>query len=204
MEMTDWEEKLSPLMREKLAKIGEITPEEKERIKDQEKIKSLLAEFYKGEINADGLWQRLKESKTLTLKEAQLNLINSLSLGSSLSEVQKRKEGILAIENLKEEQNTSVLELNLNLIEALQKRFKEEMDQVYNNLKVQVERNPQLRVQQQQVKTKQGQQMTIISELTVEEAVKQLPQWQGFLSEHQKRYSQEFTAIIEKLKKEVR
>lgn len=203
--MTKWEEKLSPLAREKLAKIGEPTPEEKERMRDQEKIKSLLAEFYKGELDPNDLWRRLKEeNKPYLLKEAQLRLIDSLSLGSSPVELQKRREGILAIETLKEDQNTSMIELNLNSIEGLQKRAKEEMEQVYNNLKAQVERNPQLRVRQQQVRTQQGQQMTMISELTVDEAIKQLPQWQQFQAEYNKRYSQEFAKVIEKLKEEVR
>ena len=177
--MKDWEEKLSPLMREKLAKIGERTPEEKERMRDQEKIKFILAEFYKGQLDPDGLWQKLKEEgKPTLLKEAQLNLIGSLSLGSSPVEFQKRRNGILAIETLKEEQNTSVLELNLNSIEGLQKRAEEERNQAYNNFKAQIERNPQLRVRQQQVRTQQGQQMTMISELSVDGAIKQLPQWQ--------------------------
>jgi len=43
---------------EKAAGIGELTPEEKERIKDQEKVKSILAEFYKSQIDRDGLWQK--------------------------------------------------------------------------------------------------------------------------------------------------
>jgi len=33
--MSEWEEKLPPIMREKLARIGEITPEEKARMKDR-------------------------------------------------------------------------------------------------------------------------------------------------------------------------
>ena len=203
--MKDWEEKLSPLMREKLAKIGERTPEEKERMRDQEKIKFILAEFYKGQLDPDGLWQKLKEEgKPTLLKEAQLNLIGSLSLGSSPVEFQKRRNGILAIETLKEDQNTSVLELNLNSIEGLQKRAEEERNQAYNNFKAQVERNPQLRVRQQQVRTQQGQQMTMISELSVDGAIKQLPQWQQFQAEHNKKYSQEFTKTIERLKMEVR
>ena len=48
--MSEWEEKLPPIMREKLARIGEITPEEKARMKDLDQLTSLLSGFYKGEI----------------------------------------------------------------------------------------------------------------------------------------------------------
>jgi hypothetical protein len=68
-------------------------------------------------------------------------------LGSATVEFQKRREGILAIDTLKEDQNTSTLELRLDSIEGLQRRYREEMKQAYDNLKVWVERNPQLRMQ---------------------------------------------------------
>jgi len=197
--MAKWEEKLPPLAREKLAKIGEPTPEEKEKMKNQEKVKSIMARYYKGELDSNGLWQEFKGAKPSMLKEAQLNLINSLSFGSSPAEFQKRRDGILAIETLKEEQNTSVLELNLNSIEDLQKRAKEEFEQTYNNFKVWVERNPQARMKA----IKQGQ-TTIVIQLSVDEAIKENPQWQQFQTEYNKRYCQEFNKTKERLKKEVK
>jgi hypothetical protein len=197
--MGEWEEKLPPIVREKLAKVGEATPEEKERIKDSEKLDSLLATFYKGQLSSEELWTRLKEykdqGKETLLREAQLKLIDSVSPGIALAELQRRKEGILAIETLKEVPNTSVLELSLNSIEELQRSYRDEMQQVYNNIKAQVERNPQLRMEQ----VKQGQ-TTVIRQLSVDEAVKRNPQWQDFLSQHEKRYGQEFTRLIDRLK----
>jgi hypothetical protein len=76
---------------EKLAEIGELTPKEKEKIKDQEKLKSLLAEFYKGQLDRDGLWQRLKGSSTSFLKKAQQNLIDSMRLGSTPRGISTKK-----------------------------------------------------------------------------------------------------------------
>lgn len=202
--MTDWERRLSPLAREKLARIGDPTPEEKERMKDQQELKSLLAEFYRGELGPESLWRRLGEQrKTYLLKEAQINLIDSLSPASSRSEFQKRKEGILAIESLKPEQNTSLIELNLNSLESLQKTFSEEKERAYNDIKGQVERNPQLRIQQRQVQTQQGTAIVQI-ELSVEEAVRANPQRQQFLSDHEKQYDQEFQKVKEKLRQTVK
>ncbi len=201
--MREWEKELSPLIKEKLARIGEITSEEREVMKDFERLDSLLSEFYKGQLDAEGLWRRLKEYKeqgrASLLKEAQLKLIDSLNLGSIAAEFQKRRDGILAIETLKESQNTSMLESTLNLIEGLQRRYKEELQQAYGNLKAQVEGNPQLRAQQ----VKQGQ-MTVVMQLTVDEAIKNNPQWKASLANHEKRYNQEFARVIEKVREEVK
>jgi hypothetical protein len=198
--MRNWEKDLPPIARERLAKIGELTQEEKEKMLDSEKVNSLLSKFYQGQIDSESLWKRLKEENNPSLlKEAQMRLINSLSFGSTPVELQRKKEGMLAIETLKEEQNAPIVELNLSLMEDLQKRYKAEIEQAYNGIRAEVERNPQLRVKQIQ----QGQ-STMLVQLSVEEAIKQLPQWQDFLSDQEKRYSQEFAKVIEKLKRELK
>ncbi|KAF5438159.1 hypothetical protein C5S35_00400 [Candidatus Methanophagaceae archaeon] len=198
--MSEWEEKLPPIMREKLARIGEITPEEKARIKDLDQLTSLLSGFYKGEITSEALWKELKDykdkGKSYLLKEAQVKLIDSLSMAGDSIELQKRKRGILAIETLKEDQNTATIEQSFDMIEGLRIRQKEEMEEAYNSLKAQVESNPQLRLQQ----VKPGQ----VMQLTVDEAIKTSPEWNNFVANHEKRYSQEFGEVIQKLKSEVR
>jgi hypothetical protein len=198
--MRNWEKDLPPIARERLAKIGELTQEEKEKMIDSERVNSLLSEFYQGQINPESLWKRLKEEgKPSLLREAQVRLIDSLSFGSTPAELQRKKDGILAIETLKEEQNTSIVELSLNLMGDLQKRYKAEIEQAYNSIRAEIEGNPQLRLKQVQ----QGQN-TMIVQLSIDEAIKQLPQWRDFLSDQEKRYSQEFAKVIEKLKRELR
>jgi len=198
--MTNWEQDLSPIARERLARIGQLSHEEKERILDSEKVTSLLSEFYQGQINPESLWTRLKqEGKPSLLKEAQARLVDSLSFGVPPTELQRKREGILAIETLKEQQNTSVIDLNLNQLEELQKRYRAEIDQAYDGIRAEVEKDPRLRMKQVQ----QGQN-TMVVQLTVDEAIKQLPQWQDFLSSQGKRYSQEFASTKEKLQKELR
>ena len=198
--MTDWEKELPPIARERLARIGELSQEEKEKMVDSERVNSLLSEFYQGQIDPESLWKRLKEEgRPSLLREAQIRLIDSLSFGSSPAELQRKREGILAIETLKEEQNTSIVELNLNLMEDLQKKHRAEVEQAYNSIRAEVERNPQLRGKQVQ----QGQ-STMIVQLTVDEAIKQLPQWKDFLSNQEERYRQEFARVTEKLKRELK
>ena len=201
--MAEWEEKLPPIMREKLARIGEVTPEEKESLKEMEQLTSILSEFYKGQLNPEGLWKKLKEykdkGKGYLLKEAQVKLLDSLTLAGDAVELQKRRRGILAIETIKEDQNTAILEQSLNSIEGLQKRYIEEMEEAYSSLKAQVERNPQLRMQQVQ----QGQ-TSAVMQLTVEEAVKNSAEWKNFAANQEKGYSQEFTKVVGKLKNELK
>jgi hypothetical protein len=183
---------------EKIAEISELTPEEKERIKDQEKLKSILAEFYRGQLDRDGLWQKLKGNKLSLLKEAQLSLIGSLGLGSAPEEFQQRVDGILAIETLKEKKHVPVIEQTLNSIKALQKEYREVKERAINELREEIERNPQLRLQP--VRTPDGR-TAYQAALSVDEAVQ--ARLSEFLSDHEQRCSYRFTKLIEKLKKEL-
>ncbi|HKZ57744.1 MAG TPA: hypothetical protein VJ024_08575 [Thermodesulfovibrionales bacterium] len=183
---------------EKAAGIGELTPEEKERIKDQEKVKSILAEFYKSQIDRDGLWQKLKGVKPFLLKEAQQHLVDSLGLGSIPEEFQLRKDGILAIENLKEKKHVPSIEQTLNSIKILQKEYQEGKERAVDELKAAVESNPQLRLQP--MRTPDGR-TVYQAAVSVDEAVQ--ARLSEFLSEHEMRYSLQFNRMIEKLRKEV-
>ena len=201
--MEDWKNDLPPIVKEKLARIGEATPEEKQRLKYADELNSLLSDFFRDQLNSEGLWKKFKEykdeGKGYLLNQAQIKLLDTLNLAIAATEFQKRREGMLAIETLKEDHNASMLELELNSIEDIQKRYRDEMQQYYDNLKVQVERNPQLRIQE----VKQGQ-ARMIMQLSVDEAVKRIPQWQDFLSKHEARYGQEFAKLIERLKTKLR
>src|SRR4030042_5984491 len=144
--MKNWEKDLSPIARERLAKIGELTREEKDRMVDSEKVNSLLSEFYQGQIDPESLWKRLREEgKPSLLREAQVSLVDSIGFGSTPAELQRKREGILAIETLKKEQNTSVIELNLKRMEELQKKNRTERKQANDGIRAEVERNPRLR-----------------------------------------------------------
>jgi hypothetical protein len=184
---------------EKAAEIGEFTEEEKEQLREQEKLRTLLAEFYKDKIDRNGLWKNLKGSKLPILREAQKNLADTIGLSSIPEEFQKRKDGILAIENLKEVKNTSAVEHILNVIEAMQKEYKEKKEMVEDQLREEIERNPQLRLQP--VRAANGK-TVFQAALSVDEAVQ--ARLTEFLAEHERIYSQEFTKMIYTLKKEIR
>jgi hypothetical protein len=198
--MRDWERDLSPIARERLARIGELTQEEKQKMLDSEKVDSILSEFYQGQIDPESLWKRLKEEgRPSLLREAQVRLVDSLTFGITPAELQRKKEAVLAIESLKQEQNTSIIEMNFRRMGDLQNKYRAEIEQAYNGIRVEVEKNPRLRVKQVQ----QGQDAMVV-QLTVDEAIKQLPQWRDFLANQEKRYSLEFARVIEKLRRELK
>ncbi len=183
---------------EKASEIGELTPEEKEEIKDQGKIKLILTEFYKGQIDRDGLWQKLKGSKPSLLKEAQQYLIDSLGLGSTPEEFQQRKEGILAVETLKAKQNVPAIEQVLNSVKVLQKEYQDGKEKAEEELREAIEQNPQLRLRP--VRTPDGR-TVLQAAYSVDEALQ--ARLSEFMSQHEEKYSQKFVRLIEKLKKEI-
>jgi hypothetical protein len=194
--MAGWEDGLSPMIRARLAEIGEARPEEKERMREEGLLNSVLAEFYKGHIDPNTLRQRLKGSKLSTLKEVQLNLIHSLSVESTPSEFKRRKEAILAVESLKEEHIAPVIEVTLNRIGDLQRTYKEKRQEILNKLRQEVERNSQLRVIP--VRTPDGR-TSFQAALSLDEGLR--ARLADSLSGHERKCREELAAVIDELNK---
>ncbi|MDQ7788227.1 MAG: hypothetical protein RDU01_11550 [Thermodesulfovibrionales bacterium] len=184
---------------ERAAAMGEMTAEEKEQMKEQEKIKTILSEYYKDDLDRDGLWKKMKGSKSESLRETQMSLINSLGLNMIPEEFLKRKDGILAIESLKEQQRVSVMEQVLDSIAGIQKEYQEGKEEASEQLREAIESNPQMRMKP--VKTPDGR-MTFQAAVSVDEAVQ--ARLSEFLTEHEERYEFSFTKLIEKLKWEAK
>jgi hypothetical protein len=183
---------------EKIEAIEVLTPEEKEQMRDQEKIRSVLAAFYKGELKRDDLWEKLKGSKPSLLVEAQRNMSDSLRLGILQEEFQLRKEGILAIEALKEKKNPAAVENVLNMLDKMRKEFKQIKEQAAREMRAAVEQNPQMRMRK--VRTADGR--TVLQpSLSVDEAVQE--RLAQFLDDNEKRYEEMFSGGVERLKREM-
>jgi len=183
---------------EKAAAIGELTQEERERFRDEEKLRSLTAEFYKGRLDRDGLWQKLKGSAPSLLKEAQLTFIDSIGIGISPDEFQRRKDAVLAVETLKTRQNTSAIENVLDSLKVLQNDYREGKERAARELRAVIESNPQSRMQH--VRAPDGR--IVQAALSVDEAVQ--IRLAEFLAEHEERYGVKFAGLLEKLKREIK
>jgi hypothetical protein len=184
---------------ERAAQIGELTEAEKEDMRGREKLKTLLAEFYKGHLKRDDLWQQLKGVSPALLKEAQHAIIDSIRLGTPPEELAQKKDGLLALEALKEKQKTSAVDHMVKTIEKLQKEYDDQREAAIQELRSAIERNPQLRVRP--VRTPDGRRV-LQAAVSVDEAVQ--ARTAEFLGEHEKRYEEMFNRVIDKFRSELR
>jgi len=113
--MVEWEKELPPIMRERLAEVGEVTQEDRARIKELENLDSLLKEFYQGQLDAKSLWERLtefeEEGKQFLLRDAYAKLKGSFKWKGLPIKFEERSDGTLSIKFREEEEEALVLEL---------------------------------------------------------------------------------------------
>jgi len=113
--MPDWEKELPPRIRERLAEAGEVTQEDKTRMKELDNLGSLLKEFFKGQLDAKGLWERLKEfedqGKQFLLRDAYTKLKGSFKWRGLPIKFEETSDGTLSIQFREEEEKALVLEL---------------------------------------------------------------------------------------------
>jgi len=190
---------LSPQARERLARIGALSPEENENMMRSSSLDSMLSQYFKGVISSEELWKELKalrdQSGESIAKEAQNKLIDTLRLQMNQADFEQRRSAILAIETMKEDGKYTTLELISNSIESLRQKYQQQKEQAYKQLKAAVERQLQAATQQA---LKQG--MHIDMESSLEANVKASPQWKDFISSHDKANEEIFNSYIDKLR----
>lgn len=190
---------LSPLARERLARIGALSPEEKERMRRSSELDSLLSQYFKGDVSSEDLWIELKSLKEQCsesiVKEAQIKLIDTLRLQMSQEDFEQRRSAVLAIETMKHEGKYSNIELVLNSIEALRQKYTQTKEQAYEQLKASIE--PQFKAVTEQA-IKQG--LKIDIESSLEANIKNSPQWKEFISQHEKACGEMYSSYITKLR----
>jgi len=184
---------------EKADAIAGMSEDEKGSLREHEVLRTLLAAFYRGDISRDSLWQQMKALRPAMLREAQLNIINSLRLGSPPEEFMMRKDGILAIESLKPLPDMTGLEGLLGSMAKIQKEYLEIREGAIAELRHAIENNPQMRVRP--MKTPDGR-TVYQTAVSVDEALQ--TKLAEFLPEHEMRYEALFTRAAERLRTELR
>lgn len=125
--MTDRAKELSPIIRDRLGEIGEVTQEDRTRMKELEKLDLLLMDFYKGQLDAQALWEKLKEMETqgkqFLLRDAYNKLKSSFKWQGLPIKFAEKSDGALSIEFREEEEGEDEAEeeekaLVLELTEA--------------------------------------------------------------------------------------
>jgi len=197
---------LSPLAREKLAKIGELTEEEKAGLQYSKQLADLLAEYFTNELSPDDLWRELKrhkdEGRGFILKDAQFRILDAMKLSSSDADIEKLRRGLLTVETVKEDGDCTSLEYELKSIEDLRRQYREERDKTYDKIKADVER--QVRLAAQQLAGRAAAKGAAIDvQRSVEATAKASPEWKSFVARHENTYSQKFKEHIARVREKL-
>jgi serine/threonine protein kinase len=179
---------------EKSKKIEKLSSQEMNEIRQQEKIDRILAKYYKDEIEADDLWRHLKDISNKMLINAQNNFLQSLTFQSNEFEIEKRKNGILAIENLKNDNLTSDIEFSFEQLAKIRTEFKKNKEQLMQILREELERDPQRRFQ-----TFQQDGQIVVKQLSMEEAMEQDEQLKKNLKQLEMQFSKKYNTVKEKI-----
>ena len=190
---------LSPLARERLARIGALSKEERARLKQSNDLDSLLSEYFSGGLDTDGLWKRLKGLKQQRgesiPREVQARLVDTLRLRMGQEDFEQRRDAILAIETMKAEGKYSTLEVALDSIEAVRQKYLQVKQQAYEQLKAGLQ--SQLQAAAQQAKA-QGMKIDIGGSLDAN--ARNSPQWKDFISQHEESSEEMFDSYIGRLR----
>ncbi len=179
---------------EKSKKIDRLNPQEMAEIKQNKKIDSILAKYYKDQIDSDELWNNLKGISDKYLIKAQNNFLQSLTFQSNVYDIEKRKKGILAIENLKKTSKLTEIEDSFHKLSKINQGLENKKEQLIKDVKEEFERNPEKRMQTFQ----QGNQI-MLKEIGFEEYLSQDEDFKNNLNYLEKNYQKKF----DNLKKEI-
>ncbi|MGM0603361.1 MAG: hypothetical protein ACQESS_08620 [Bacillota bacterium] len=164
----------------------------------REEIKPILAEFFRQDIDADGLWEKLKDKKQEKLIEAQLMLIESIGLRNTPEQIERRKKGIIAVENLISGEKTSFFEQTFTQAANLQQQYEQQKKQIEKQIKDHMENN---QGQMKTVQTSDGR--TVMKEDSgIDSETRN--QFAQQIANFQKMFTQRFDEIVEELKAEVK
>jgi len=163
--------------------MGELSEEEKRDIRERQRVRDILSEYYKKRIDRDELWRRMKGLGIPSLREAQLNMLSSIRLGSDMEEVRLRRDGILAIETLKGPQKTAMLEDLLTSIERVYTEYSQVRERAIEDLREAIQRNPQMMVRPMRMPDGRT---VLQATVSIDEAVE--AHMAEYLKDHEERY----------------
>jgi len=183
---------LSPLAKERLARIGNLSPEESKLLELNRKLESLLSQYFTDIITSEDLWKKVKE-----LKEQRDSTVpaNSLRLQMSNDDLKQRRIAILALETIKNEQKYTEIETHFNSIESIRIKYTQSKEQGFEQLKSGMEAQLQAAVQQA---GRQG--VNVDINRSLEANVKNSQQWKSFISELENNAEAMFSELIDRMK----
>jgi hypothetical protein len=192
---------LSPLARERLKKAGELSPEEKEKLKYEGEMTAILSDFYTGKLDNDSLWMKMKAyidtGHEALVREVQLRLIHTLSLGGSDADFKNYSSGVLTIETLKSPGRYPEMEADIKAIEKIRHEYEAEKARMFNAMKSGI--GDQVRKAAEQMARQQGNSAAVDIESSIEASVRNSQQWRQFIVKYEKENGKKFEDMVNKL-----
>ena len=186
---------LSQRAQERLASIGELTAEERERAKFAEELDKLLSDYFTGKLAGDELWRKLKQHQedghNYVIREAQLKILNSLVLDSSSIVFAQCRQAILGCEGLKEQNDRAGIEASISALESIQKQYRQERDLAFENMKHKMRagiESAAMKVARQS----NGRQGSVDIDASIDASIKTSPEWKEFMQTHDSVYNPGF------------
>ena len=195
---------LSPLARERLEKAGELSPAEKEKLKYEQELTTVLSDFYTGKLDNEGLWTKMKtyrdNGQEALVKEMQLRLVYTLSLGGSDADFKNYTSGVLVLETLKSPNHYPEIETTVNTIEKIRHEYEEARIRTFNAMKSSIGDQVRKAAEQMARQNRTGT-ATVDIESSIEASVRNSQQWRQFVVKHEKEYGRIFEEPVNKLVK---
>ena len=189
---------LSPLARERLARIGELSATEQRQMQQKRELEPALSAYFLGDSEVEALWQQLKSLSEShgsgVLSTAQMTIVETLRLQMSEDDFARRKDALLAIETLKGSDKYSAIELLLGSIASLRQRYDETRQQAYDQIREQIEGQVQASAEQARM---QGALADTAG--SVDAIIKNSPEWRDFMMRHDAAGQQTFHDYITRL-----
>jgi len=181
---------------ERAEKIADDNMTDNNDLEKREEAKKILATYHKKKINSDELWQDLKDKNDLKLNVlSQKLLIEALGLHTNDQQFKRIKEGVLAIESLKSESSSSMVEQLFDSVKELQAKYSEEREKMKKRLEDEFENNSQ--VQMKPVQTDDGKTVMKLEPSIDENTKKRLNDMMNNLEEQS---SHMLNQLVDKLK----
>jgi hypothetical protein len=195
---------LSPLARERLEKAGELSSEEKERLRHEEELTAILSDFYTGKLNDEGLWTKMKtyidNGQEELVKEMQTRLVYTLSLGGSDADFKNYSSGILILETLKSPNRYPEIETSIKTVEKTRQEYEEERTRTFDAMKSGIGDQVRKAAEQMARQNRAGAGMVDI-ESSIEASVRNSQQWRQFVVKYEKEHGRKFEDLINRLAK---
>ena len=157
----------------------------------REELKKIMAPYFKEEMDAEELWHELKDKNKDYLKEAQLMLIESIGLRNSSDQIKRRKEAVVAVEQLKEGGNTTFFEKQFTQAQSLQQQYKTQKKQLDEQVKQHLEQSQGQSLQGRGSEGQNGMNAQMRQQLAQK------------VSEFQENFNERFNKVIDKMKDEI-